>query len=139
MSQTHRTVFLAAALAVMANGANIQSPTSTNDLPNPYHEVQGWAQLPSNIEWGAVIVVDPDAHGNLWVLHRKDPAVLEFDASGKLVTSFATALSYPTARRARPLWSAFAIRRAIRFSRLRSQKAVIARCGVWWKRWDRRS
>jgi sugar lactone lactonase YvrE len=92
MSQTYRIAFLAAALALAANGANIQSPASTNDLPNPYHEVQGWAQLPSNIEWGAVIGVDPDAHGNLWVLHRKDPSVLEFDASGKLVTSFATGL-----------------------------------------------
>jgi len=84
MSQSHHIAVLGAALALVANGANIQTPSSTNDLPNPYHEVQGWAQLPSNIEWGAVIGVDPDAHGNLWVLHRKDPSVLEFDASAKL-------------------------------------------------------
>ena len=30
----------------------------------------------------------PDAQGNIWVFHRSDPAILEFDASGKLLKSF---------------------------------------------------
>jgi sugar lactone lactonase YvrE len=66
------------------------SPASTNNLPNPYHAVENWAQLPAGMQWGQVIGVGPDTHGNLWVVHRRDPVVLEFDASGKLVTSFAT-------------------------------------------------
>ena len=33
--------------------------------------------------------MEPDANGNLWVFHRTDPAILEFDPSGKLLKSFA--------------------------------------------------
>ena len=60
-----------------------------NNLPNPYQPVENWAKLPSGVQWGQVISVEPDAKGNLWVFHRSDPAILEFDASGKLLTSFA--------------------------------------------------
>jgi DNA-binding beta-propeller fold protein YncE len=63
-------------------------PKATNDLPNPFHPVEGWAHLPSNIEWGQVISVMPDPHGNVWVFHRKEPPILEFDRSGKFVKSF---------------------------------------------------
>jgi len=34
-----------------------------------------------------VISVQPDAHGNLWVFHRSEPPILEFDASGQLLKS----------------------------------------------------
>jgi DNA-binding beta-propeller fold protein YncE len=60
----------------------------TNNLPNPYHLVDNWAGLPAGMEWGQVISVQPDAHGNIWVFHRKDPPILEFDRSGKFVRSF---------------------------------------------------
>jgi DNA-binding beta-propeller fold protein YncE len=40
------------------------------------------------MEWGQVISAYPDAHGNVWVFHRTDPPILEFDRSGKLVKSF---------------------------------------------------
>ena len=74
-----------------AGGAYAQvTAASTNDLPNPYRAVENWARLPQGIEWGQVISVDPDTRGNIWVFHRKDPAILEFDASGKLVKSFGT-------------------------------------------------
>jgi DNA-binding beta-propeller fold protein YncE len=59
-----------------------------NDPPNPYRAVENWAQLPPGIQWGPVINVAPDARGNIWVFHRSDPAVLEFDSSGKLLKSF---------------------------------------------------
>jgi DNA-binding beta-propeller fold protein YncE len=59
-----------------------------NDLPNPYHPVEDWAKLPAGMEWGQVIAVYPDGHGNIWAFHRKDPPILEFDASGKFVKSF---------------------------------------------------
>jgi DNA-binding beta-propeller fold protein YncE len=62
--------------------------STTNNLPNPYHAVEGWAQLPAGMQWGQVISVKPDAHGNLWVFHRSEPPILEFDASGKFLKSF---------------------------------------------------
>jgi DNA-binding beta-propeller fold protein YncE len=62
--------------------------SATNDLPNPYRPVENWAQLPTGIQWGQVIGVQPDAHGNLWVFHRSEPPILEFDASGKFLKSF---------------------------------------------------
>jgi len=68
----------------------------TNDLPNPYRTIEGWAQL--GRPWGATSAVDiaPDGKG-VWVAERCGanscaestlPAVYKFDASGKLVTSF---------------------------------------------------
>jgi streptogramin lyase len=57
---------------------------------NPYHVVDGWPTLPSNIKWGAVISVDSDPKGNIWAFHRAQPPVLEFDSSGKLLKSFGT-------------------------------------------------
>jgi sugar lactone lactonase YvrE len=79
--------------AVSCAGMNA-APTagSTNDLPNPYHAVENWAQLPAGVQWGPVISVTPDAHGNIWVFHRTDPAILEFDPSGKILKSFGTGM-----------------------------------------------
>jgi sugar lactone lactonase YvrE len=54
---------------------------------NPYRLVDGWAQLPANIKFGAVISVDVDPKGNIWVFHRADPMILEFAPSGKLLKS----------------------------------------------------
>jgi sugar lactone lactonase YvrE len=56
----------------------------------PYHVVEDWPGLPSNIKWGQVISVNCDAQGNIWVFHRSNPPILEFDPSGKLLTSFGT-------------------------------------------------
>jgi sugar lactone lactonase YvrE len=79
------------AMLVTAIGAFAQTDAaSTNNLPNPYRAVENWAQLPANIQWAQVISVDPDAHGNIWVFHRSEPNILEFDASGKLLKSFGT-------------------------------------------------
>lgn len=65
---------------------------ASNNLPNPYRAVENWAQLPAGIQWGQVIQVQPDAHGNIWVFHRSDPPILEFDGSGKLLKSFGTGM-----------------------------------------------
>jgi sugar lactone lactonase YvrE len=78
---------------VTAQGATM-SPT--NDLPNPYRTIEGWAQL--GRPWGATSAVDiaPDGKG-VWVAERCGanscaestlPAVYNFDANGKLVSSF---------------------------------------------------
>jgi DNA-binding beta-propeller fold protein YncE len=65
-----------------------QSPSA----PNPYHPVDSWARLSAGMNWGQVSGVELDARGNLWVIQRADPPILEFDASGMLVTSFGTGM-----------------------------------------------
>src|ERR1700682_3809360 len=77
-----RIAALLAAIIVSAVAVFAQS--------NPYRAVEGWPQLPSNIKWGAVISVDCDAKGNIWVFHRSQPPILKFDRSGKLLASFGT-------------------------------------------------
>lgn len=65
---------------------------------NPYRPVPDWAKLPDGRTWGATsaVGVDPDGR-SIWVAERCGanscvssdlPAVLKFDASGKLVQSF---------------------------------------------------
>src|SRR5579871_2916931 len=61
---------------------------ATNSLPDPFRPVENWAHLPAGVQWGQVISVKPDAQGNLWVFHRSDPPILEFDANGKFLKSF---------------------------------------------------
>jgi DNA-binding beta-propeller fold protein YncE len=61
-------------------------------LPNPYHAIEGWAKLPAGIDWGQVSGVEFDARGNLWVIHRTDPPILEFDPSGNFVKSIGTGM-----------------------------------------------
>ena len=84
---SHRAgvIFALAAAALASAGV-------ASDPANPYHAVENWAQLPSGVQWGQVISVFPDAHGNLWVFHRSDPPILEFDASGKFLKSFGTGM-----------------------------------------------
>ena len=40
------------------------------------------------MKFGAVISVDADSRGNIWVFHRNDPTILQFAPSGKLLKSF---------------------------------------------------
>src|ERR1700733_8359917 len=90
MSRSHwrgLTPLIIAVTLISAMNAAVDA-AATNNLPNPYHPVENWAQLPAGVQWGQVIGVQPDAHGNLWVLHRSDPPILEFDASGKFLKSF---------------------------------------------------
>jgi sugar lactone lactonase YvrE len=58
------------------------------DPPNPYQRVDDWAKLPAGMKFGQVISVDGDSSGHVWVFHRGDPPLLEFDTSGKLLKSF---------------------------------------------------
>ena len=84
-------VLLIAAAIGMLSGSAVQAQGdshATNDLPNPYRHVENWAQLPAGIEWGQVISVQPDARGNIWVFHRKDPPILEIRYLGKARKEF---------------------------------------------------
>jgi DNA-binding beta-propeller fold protein YncE len=105
-----RVSTLAVILAVAALAGS--SPTSaqreiqpTNDLPNPYQSIEGWAKMPEGRTWGSTSAVDIDRDGtSIWVAERcganscvanaatgemsaLDP-ILHFDASGNLIKSF---------------------------------------------------
>jgi sugar lactone lactonase YvrE len=80
-----------------------QAPVApTNDLPNPYETIEGWARLPDGRAWGSTsaVAVAPDGV-SIWVAERcsqnncvgsnLDPVLL-FDAGGKLVRSFGAGL-----------------------------------------------
>ena len=64
--------------------------TGLSAQDNPYKVALGWPQLPANITLGGVISVEPDAKGDIWVLHRNQPPILEFNQAGVLVGSFGT-------------------------------------------------
>jgi hypothetical protein len=77
-----------------------QSPT--NDLPNPYQTIVGWAKLPDGRTWGSTSAVDIDRDGkSIWVAERcganacvgsqLDP-ILKFDENGNLVAHFGAGL-----------------------------------------------
>src|SRR5579863_5812737 len=87
MSQLFRVGMLPALMLGVASFAATDRP-ATNSAPNPFTERLGWVQLPAGMQWGQVISVKPDAQGNLWVFHRSEPPILEFDASGKFLKSF---------------------------------------------------
>ena len=70
----------------------------TNDLPNPYKTVEGWAKMPEGRTWGSTSAVAIDKDGtSIWVAERcgkndctgssLDP-VLHFDKNGTLIKSF---------------------------------------------------
>jgi DNA-binding beta-propeller fold protein YncE len=102
-------VGLAAAVATMAS-LGAQAPASRTsgqrDLPNPYRLVENWPTLPAGMNggrWGELIRADLDRRGNIWVFHRcfntepagsatcvgrTDPPILQFDPSGRLLSSF---------------------------------------------------
>ena len=68
---------LAAALAValMASGAALCAQANmapTNDLPNPYKTVAGWAKLPEGRAWGSTSAVDIGAINDLATMPPKE-------------------------------------------------------------------
>ena len=45
--------------------------TPTNDLPNPYRTITGWAVLPDGRVWGSTSAVDVAPNGtSIWVAER---------------------------------------------------------------------
>src|SRR5882672_1406262 len=94
-----------AMFGVAAQTQQSQYPKQTQ-LPNPYRLVESWPTLPQRMnggKWGELIRADIDPKGNIWVFHRcfntvpagsatcvgrSEPPILEFDPSGRLLTSF---------------------------------------------------
>ena len=75
----------------------VQPAQPTNSLPNPYRTVENWAKLPAGRTWGSTAGVTVDSKGHIWVFERCGAntcagsnlaPILEFDRSGKLLTSF---------------------------------------------------
>ena len=52
---------LAAAIMIAGGVYAAVNVAATNNLPDPYHPVENWAQLPAGVQWGQVIGVQPDA------------------------------------------------------------------------------
>lgn len=81
-----------------------QSDAPTNDAPNQYKTVEGWAKLPAGRKWGSTSAVEIDKDGkSIWVAERcganscldratnepqKVDMILKFDQNGNLVKSF---------------------------------------------------
>jgi sugar lactone lactonase YvrE len=102
MSPLARPLALAAALVAAPLRAQPAPPAPTNDAPNPYRTVEGWARLPAGRPWGATSAVDVGRDGrSIWVAERCAantcvgstlPSVLHFDARGTLVKAFGAGL-----------------------------------------------
>lgn len=107
-----RNAFLTAQASAVAAMTLLPSVVSaqadmppTNNLPNPYRTIEGWAKMPPGRSWGSTSAVDVDRDGvSIWVAERcstnqrgclvnntLDP-VLKFDANGNLVESFGAGL-----------------------------------------------
>jgi sugar lactone lactonase YvrE len=96
----------ALALSILLAGvAQAQVPQSgaagtapTNDAPNPYRTIEGWARMPEGRAWGSTSGVAIDRDGvSIWVAERCGanscvgsslPPILKFDATGNLVRAF---------------------------------------------------
>ena len=79
----------------------IVTSAAAQDLPDPYIEVDNWAQLPAGRTWGTLYAPAVDSHGNVFVLDRcgvgncvdtNVAPILEFDSSGKYMKSIGQGL-----------------------------------------------
>lgn len=94
-----------AAVGGLACGLLAQTAVApTNDAPNPFQTIEGWAKMPEGRTWGSTSAVDIDKDGrSIWVAERCGAnrcvnqqtgevspldVVLKFDPAGKLVRSF---------------------------------------------------
>ena len=67
-----------------AAATHAQQPST----PDPYRAIDNWATLPAGMTWGQVSGVELDASGNVWVIHRAEPPILEFDRDGRFLRGF---------------------------------------------------
>lgn len=97
---------VAAAMTILPGIVAAQADMApTNNLPNPYRTVEGWAKMPAGRSWASTSTVDVDPDGvHIWAAERcgtnqrgclinntVDP-VMKFDANGNMVDSFGAGL-----------------------------------------------
>ena len=104
-----RTTVTAAAISLtLAVWPGQQAVAPTNDAPNPYETIEGWAKMPQGRAWGSTSAVDiaPDgksvwvaercAANSCWDTRTGEPSPLDvvflFDPEGDLVRSFGQGL-----------------------------------------------
>jgi sugar lactone lactonase YvrE len=90
--------FVAVLVAVGALSPTRVAAQTPNTEPNPYTTVEGWAKMPEGRTWGSLSAVEIDKDGkSVWVGERCGantcagstlPAILKFDADGRLQRSF---------------------------------------------------
>ena len=105
MSNGLRTVIIGGVAALVSVALAAQAKVEpTNDAPNPYQTIEGWAKMPEGRTWGSTSAVEIDKDGtSIWVAERCGAnsclnrstgefspfdVVLHFDATGKLIKSF---------------------------------------------------
>ena len=98
MKRTPFALCTAAAFLIVSQGsAYAQANAQPNSQPNPYRTVERWFQLPEGRTMGSSSAVFVAPSGHIWIAERCGvnscagsnlPPVLEFDPSGKLLTSF---------------------------------------------------
>ena len=101
-----RIALIAAVAFALSGGNALAQPdmAATNDTPNPYESIEGWAKMPAGRTWGSTSAVEIAADGTIWVAERcganaclesdLDP-VLHFDKNGNLIASFAGLIGSP--------------------------------------------
>jgi sugar lactone lactonase YvrE len=74
----------------------VPNPTR-NDLPQPYRTTRDWGELPAGLKRPAVTAVEASPDGSIYVVQRcfenscagrSEPAILKYDARGKLLASW---------------------------------------------------
>src|ERR1700683_795447 len=105
MQNRNQIKFIAAIVLCGASAFGQGDVAPTNDAPNPYRTVEGWAKLPEGRKMGSTSAVDIDKDGvSIWVaercganscLDRANPGqllqvdpILKFDSTGKVVAHF---------------------------------------------------
>ena len=69
-----------AVLAVFGAATLGAQQQPTNDLPNPYKTVEGWAKLPAGRVWGSTSAVDIDKDGkSIYCLSPQGEETLKAD------------------------------------------------------------
>lgn len=53
-----------------------------------YEVVEGWAKLPSSMQWGYTHGIETDSQGRVYVFHTGSPSVIVFDEEGNVVASW---------------------------------------------------
>ncbi len=84
-------------VAIVAGGVGAQQNTERDPVPNPFRTISDVVTMPEGRVMGSSNAVDVDSQGNIWLFERCGAnscldsdvnPILQFDPSGRLLTSF---------------------------------------------------